>query len=136
MVASLQLLPEGYFKKGQNIFIATLNVPDLWVYGSLSKFTPFAYQTDSALVADLLNQGYIDIGFYRLSPLETGKVNLAEYVKFTDIEPLNAAIANHASSIAALQNGKQDKLTEADKNALIQDVISALPIYDGSVMDV
>lgn len=53
-----------------------------------------------------------------------------------DVAALNAAITSNANAIAALQNGKQDKLTAADKNALIQDVISALPIYDGSVTDV
>ena len=53
-----------------------------------------------------------------------------------DVAALNLAITTNANAIVALQNGKQDKLTEADKNALIQDVISALPIYDGSVTDV
>lgn len=53
-----------------------------------------------------------------------------------DVAALNTAITSNANAIAALQNGKQDKLTAADKNALIQDVISALPIYDGSVTDV
>ena len=53
-----------------------------------------------------------------------------------DVAAQNSAIANNANAITALQNGKQDKLTEADKNALIQDVISALPIYDGSVTEV
>lgn len=53
-----------------------------------------------------------------------------------DVAALNSAIATNANAIVALQNGKQDKLTAADKNALIQDVIAALPIYDGSVTDV
>lgn len=53
-----------------------------------------------------------------------------------DVAALNSAIIANANAIVALQNGKQDKLTEDDKNALIQDVISALPIYDGSVTDV
>lgn len=53
-----------------------------------------------------------------------------------DVAALNAAITSNANAIVELQNGKQDKLTAADKNALIQDVISALPIYDGSVTDV
>lgn len=53
-----------------------------------------------------------------------------------DVAALNTAITSNANAIAALQNGKQDKLTAADKNALIQDVIAALPIYDGSVTDV
>lgn len=53
-----------------------------------------------------------------------------------DVAALNAAIKTNADNIALLQSGKQDKLTETDKNQLIADVIAALPIYDGSVTDV
>ncbi len=53
-----------------------------------------------------------------------------------DVAALNAAIKTNADNIALLKSGKQDKLTEADKNQLIADVIAALPIYDGSVTDV
>lgn len=53
-----------------------------------------------------------------------------------NVAALNAAIKANADSIALLQSGKQDKLTETDKNQLVADVIAALPIYDGSVTSV
>lgn len=53
-----------------------------------------------------------------------------------DVAALNSAIKTNADNIALLQSGKQDKLTETDKNQLIADVIAALPIYDGSVTSV
>lgn len=84
LISSLSILAKDHYRVGQSIYIETVEVPDLWVSGILSEFTPFVYVNDEQFVLDLNTNGHIDIGFFRLAQLETGKVNLPEYVKFTD----------------------------------------------------
>lgn len=82
------------FNAGQSVYVATVGVPDLWVYGEIEapedpeeEDVPviYEYTTDEEMVEDLEEHGYIECGYYRLSMLETQKVDL------TDIE---AAIAD------------------------------------------
>ena len=84
MISAVTVLAKGHYNIGQNVLIVTLNVPDLWVSGILDEFTPFVYVSDEQFVLELNTNGYVDVGYCRLSALETGKVNLPEYVKFTD----------------------------------------------------
>lgn len=70
-------LTELKYKKGQSIYIETVDVPDLWVSRvEEDNFNPYLYTTDAAIVSALATNGYIQVGHYRLAQLETGKVNL------------------------------------------------------------
>lgn len=74
-------LPADTYKVGQNALIVTVNVPDLWVSGIEATSVPYTYTTDEAIVDTLKDQGYFQVGYYRISQLETGKINLEEYQK-------------------------------------------------------
>ena len=87
-------LTRKVFNPGQSIYVATVGVPDLWVYGEIDapedpeeEDAPVVYEytTDEAMVEDLKEHGYIEVGYYKISMLETQKVDL------TDIE---AALAD------------------------------------------
>ena len=69
---------------GQNIMIVTLDVPDLWVYFngySEVDFNYYTYTTDEAFVEELKTNGYVHVGFLKLSALETQKVDLTDVEK-------------------------------------------------------
>lgn len=67
---------------GQHILIIQLNIPDLWVSGVLSEYHKYEYTDDANFLEDLSENGYVDVGWYKLSALETQKVDLKDYVKF------------------------------------------------------
>ena len=84
MVAALNLAASDIYNVGQNVMVVTLDVPDLWVSGVESTSVPYSYTTDSAFVSALTTDGYVQVGYYKLSALETQKVDLTNYVTFTD----------------------------------------------------
>lgn len=75
-------LTELKYRKGQSIYIETVDVPDLWVSRvEEDNFNAYLYTSDDAIVSALATNGYIQVGHYRLAQLENGKVNLPDYVK-------------------------------------------------------
>lgn len=85
MVTALNAETAPTLKVGDNIYIETVGVPDLWVSDVLDSKASYTYTTDQAIV-DALNDpsvGYINIGWYRLDELETAKVDLSDYVEKT-----------------------------------------------------
>lgn len=85
MVGSLNILENSDCTVGQNIMIVTLNVPDLWISQILLEKVTYEYLDDNTIIESLKNNGYIDIGYYRLSALETQKVDLSEFAKKEDV---------------------------------------------------
>ena len=63
--------------------IITLQVPDLWISGIESTSQTYTYTTDEAFTTELNTNGYVQVGYYKLSALETQKVDLTDYVKNT-----------------------------------------------------
>lgn len=69
---------------GQNIYIVTEGVPDLWVQSIAEVSRPYTYTTDNTIVNALNTTGYIQVGYYIIGHLETQKIDLENYVKFSD----------------------------------------------------
>ena len=84
MITALNALDAGAYNVGQNVMIVTLNVPDLWISAVEETSVSYTYGTDEQFVADLSANGSVQVGHYKLSVLETQKVDLADYVKNTD----------------------------------------------------
>lgn len=84
MITAFNSLDDDVYNVGQNVMIVTLEVPDLWISGIESTSSTYIYTTDSAIVSDLQITGYIQVGYYKLSMLETQKVDLTNYVTNTD----------------------------------------------------
>ena len=77
MVTGLNAMSATELKVGDNIFIQALDVPDLWVYSVESTSSTYAYTTDAAFVSAIDANGYVQIGYYKVSKLETEKVDLS-----------------------------------------------------------
>ncbi len=84
MIAALNALPKEKYNIGQSIYIGTLNVPDIWVLGILDNSVAYTYTTDEDIAEKLKTNNAVQVGHYILSPLETQKVDLTDYVKNTD----------------------------------------------------
>lgn len=85
MVSALNTLSNDVYNVGQNVMIVTLNVPDLWVSEIAEAAVEFTYNSEEDFTNQLSTNGYVQVGYYKLSALETQKVDLNEYAKNTDI---------------------------------------------------
>lgn len=79
MVTAFNALGNDIYNVGQNIMIITSDVPDLWISSIESTSTTYTYTTDEAITNALATNGYIQVGYYRLSALETQKIDLTDY---------------------------------------------------------
>ena len=98
MVEALLSIPKTELVKGQNIYIESLNVPDLWVSGVSDTFEAFEYGGDDHFVAGLKILGSLRIGHYWVSALETQKVDLTEYATKSSVDNLRQGMVAHISS--------------------------------------
>ena len=80
MITTFNSLKNDVYKVGQNILIITLNVPDLWISEVLEENTQYSYTSDKDFISILEENGSVQIGYYKISALETQKVVLSEYV--------------------------------------------------------
>ena len=85
MITAFNALANNVYNVGQNIMIVTLEVPDLWVSAIESTSSSYTYTTDEAFTTALKTNGFVQVGYYKLSALETQKVDLSDYAKTTDI---------------------------------------------------
>ena len=83
MIAEVDTLSTDAYRVGQNVLIKTLSVPDLWVYAKSTTYVAYTYTTDEDIVT-ALKTGVIKVGYYEFAALETGKVDLTDYVKKTE----------------------------------------------------
>ena len=79
-------LSNDVYTSGQIFNIATTKVPDLWVYGVAEESVPFTYTSDADLANLLDTNGTFQVGYYVFGAMETGKVDLEDYMKKTDIK--------------------------------------------------
>ena len=75
---------------------------DLFGWKQTSGYT---YTNDAALVSALETTGYVQIGYYKIAAMETGKVDLTGYVPTTrkvNNKALSSDITLSASDVGAL----------------------------------
>lgn len=84
MITAFNSLDDDEYNVGQNIYIVTTEVPDLWISSVESTSSTYTYVDDATFVNSLATNGYVQVGYYKLSMLETQKVDLTNYVKNTD----------------------------------------------------
>lgn len=93
MISAFNILTDNVYKVGQNVMIITLNVPDLWISSIEETSVTYTYTTDEAFTTALQTDGYVQVGYYKLSALETQKVDLTNYyTKTEDNTLLNAKV--------------------------------------------
>ena len=114
LVTALNAAANTDYKVGDNIFIQAKEVPDLWVYSVESTTSSYSYTTDDALIS-ALEAGAVQVGYYKIAAMETGKVDLTGYVPTTrkvNNKALSADISLTYSDVGALAaNGTAAKAT-------------------------
>ena len=68
------------FSVGESIFVNTPGVPDLWIYSVENSPISYTYSNDNVIVDRLTAYNFIQIGYYKLAPLEAQKIDLSNYV--------------------------------------------------------
>lgn len=102
MITAFNALANDVYNVGQNVMIITLEVPDLWISSIESTSQAYTYTTDEAFTTALATNGYVQVGYYKLSALETQKVDLTNYVTNTDyVESGKAGIIKLSSGLGA-----------------------------------
>lgn len=99
MITTFNSLANNVYNVGQNVMIITLNVPDLWISSIESTSQTYTYTTDEAFTTALETNGYVQVGYYRLSALETQKVDLTNYYTKTQADNLLNAKVNKSSFV-------------------------------------
>lgn len=121
MITSLNALSNTSYSVGQNIMIVTLQVPDLWINEVAEESVSYTYVSDDDFVADLNTNGSVQVGYYKLSALETQKVDLTDYVKNTDYataSKVGLIKANSSQGIFISASGDAS-LVQAQSNDLV-----------------
>ena len=90
MITALNAMSNVVLKKGQNIYIGTVGVPDLWVFSVEETSSTYTFVDDGTLVNLLKENVAVQIGYYKIAMLETQKVDLSGYAKTSDVELLDS----------------------------------------------
>ena len=88
MIAALNAMDDTELNRGQNIYIATVGVPDLWIYSVKDSSVAYTYSDDNAFVTELKENATVQIGYYRVAQLETQKVDLSAYYTGSKVDAL------------------------------------------------
>lgn len=86
MITEFNALDDDVYNIGQDINIVTLEVPDLWISSIQQTSVPYTYVDDETFTSALATNGYVQVGYYRLSALETQKVDLTDYVTTNTVQ--------------------------------------------------
>ena len=119
MVSGLNGAASAVYRLGQSIYITTLGIPDLWISSIEETAVTYEYTSDADFIATLGLNGFVQVGYYKLSALETQKVDLTNYVKNTDYataSTVGLVKANGSSGITVNSAGNIStvKATESD----------------------
>lgn len=113
MITALNGMTKDELKRGQNIYIGTVGVPDLWVYGVETTNTTYTYTNDETFVNGLNNNVTVQVGYYKLAQLETQKVdviNLGANDISIDDSNLGLGGTNVQNTLEALKSAMEWKL--------------------------
>lgn len=120
MINAFNALPINEYSVGQSVYIGTLNVPDLWISKVEDTSETYVYTSDEAIINLLNTNGNIRVGYYVLSPLETEKVDLTDYVTLDTIQTVSG-IKTFTEQIGLLNaaEGEADFIKHINNNFLI-----------------
>lgn len=101
---------------GDNVYIKTLEVPDMWVTRVNAVSTLYTYTSDQAIVDALNSQYGLTVGYFTFSQLETTKVDLTNYQQKTD----DGLLTNDKTIVGGINEVKStadNSLSKANTNA-------------------
>lgn len=108
MIAELNALDKAELLVNFHVMIRTVCVPDLWISGVSDEHVEYTYTSNEDFIADLTEDGVVQVGYFVLSALETQKVELDDYVKKDDFatrDKLGLVYANPTRGISVTTDG-------------------------------
>lgn len=115
-VTAVNAMNNTALKVGDNVFIVTQDVPDMWVSAVNSSSATYTYTSDSAIVTALGSANGLTIGYYVFRELETEKVDLTAYQTKTD-NSLATANKTVVGAINEVKGTADSALSKANANA-------------------
>lgn len=118
MISNLKSASNTAYNVGHDLYIVEKEVPDFWISSKQETFVEYTGDS-TALITALKQYDSVQIGYYKISVLETVKVDISNYVT---TEELNSAIT--ALGIDALKTSVGNLETKVgDANSgLVKDV--------------
>lgn len=135
MINDFNVAPNDAYQIGQNVMIVTISVPDLWVSGIESTSVRYTYRGDSAFLSELSENGYVQVGYYKLSALETQKVDLTDYVTTTDYASLNTGGVVRVNPTYGINTASTGTLIGVTKDYSTYDSGSDLTLIDKGTLE-
>ena len=115
-VTAVNAMNNTALKVGDNVFIVTQDVPDMWVSAVNSSSATYTYTSDSAIVTALGSANGLTVGYYVFRELETEKVDLTAYQTKTD-NSLATANKTVVGAINEVKGTADSALSKANANA-------------------
>lgn len=115
-VTAVNAMNNTALKVGDNVFIVTPDVPDMWVSAVNSSSATYTYSSDSAIVTALGSANGLTVGYYVFRELETEKVDLTAYQTKTD-NSLTTADKTVVGAINEVKNTADSAASKATTNA-------------------
>ena len=115
-VTAVNAMNNTALKVGDNVFIVTQYVPDMWVSAVNSSSATYTYSSDSAIVTALGSANGLTVGYYVFRELETEKVDLTAYQTKTD-NGLNTTSKTVVGAINEVKGTADSALSKANANA-------------------
>lgn len=115
-VTAVNAMNNTALKVGDNVFIVTQDVPDMWVSAVNSSSATYTYTSDSAIVTALGSANGLTVGYYVFRELETEKVDLTAYQTKND-NSLNTASKAVVGAINEVKGTADSALSKANANA-------------------
>lgn len=115
-VTAVNAMNNTALKVGDNVFIVTADVPDMWVSAVNSSSATYTYSSDSAIVTALGSANGLTVGYYVFRKLETQKVDLTAYQTKTD-NSLNTTSKTVVGAINEVKSTADSALSKANTNA-------------------
>lgn len=115
-VTAVNAMNNTALKVGDNVFIVTQGVPDMWVSAVNSSSATYTYTSDSAIVTALGSANGLTVGYYVFRELETEKVDLTAYQTKND-NSLATANKTVVGAINEVKGTADSALSKANANA-------------------
>lgn len=115
-VTAVNAMNNTALKVGDNVFIVTQDVPDMWVSAVNSSSATYTYSSDSAIVTALGSANGLTVGYYVFRELETEKVDLTAYQTKND-NSLNTTSKTVVGAINEVKNTADSAASKATTNA-------------------
>lgn len=107
MITLVNASTNNAYNVGHNLYIIATSVPDFWVSSIQTSKVTFS-GTTAELIAQIKSNGSVQVGYYKISMLETEKVDLTNYVTTTQlneaVNAINGSITTLTNKVTALEN--------------------------------